>query len=75
MMNRMIHTCQFVTAAQMLRFPQADRKPADVICGRPAEREVPFNTNMEPFWLCAEHYDVVLGVGGSDRRMPLWKSN
>jgi hypothetical protein len=68
MMTRMMHTCQFVKAAQLLRLPYQDRRPKeDAVCSRPAEREMTFNANMEPFWLCAEHYDLLIGDGGSER--------
>jgi hypothetical protein len=76
-MNHMLHTCQFVKAMEIVRLPyrgekakMRDRKPKDAVCGRPAEREVMFNANTQPFWLCAEHYDLLIGMGGSG----LWKS-
>jgi hypothetical protein len=78
----MMHTCQFVKAMQIIRLPyegqktkMRGRRPKDVVCGRPAEREVTFNANMEPLWLCAEHYDLLIGEGGSEFGMLPWKSN
>jgi hypothetical protein len=76
MMNRMTHTCQFVKAMLIIRLPYEgqkakirERRPRDMVCGKPAEREVMFNSDMEPFWPCVEHYDLIIDG------MPLWKSN
>lgn len=68
-----METCQFVNVLEMLRaFSEGmsgykigtrttQKRPTSSVCGAPATREVQFNANINPFWLCAEHYDLIIG--------------
>jgi hypothetical protein len=74
MMNgAVMHTCQFINTAQILLLYHQDRRPKNPVCGKAADRAVVFNSHMEPFWLCAEHYDLLLGEGWWELRTPLGK--
>jgi hypothetical protein len=68
--------CQFLQSAQMIRVSIpisygasriAWRPPRteDAVCGRPAERDLSFG-DLEPMWVCEEHYEVLIGWGWSE---------
>jgi hypothetical protein len=76
-----MHTCQFINAVEMLRVfsegpggyiraIKTQRRPKDAVCGKPANRELAFKANLDPFRLCAEHYDLLIGEGRSALPMP-----
>jgi hypothetical protein len=68
--------CQFLRSAQMIRVSvpasyRASRittrppRIEDAVCGRPADRTLRFG-DLEPIWVCAEHYEVLIGQGWSE---------
>ncbi len=68
--------CQFLQSVQMIRVSMptsykasriATRPPRieDAVCGRPAEQNLAFG-DLEPIWVCEEHYEVLIRQGWSE---------
>jgi hypothetical protein len=56
--------CQYIAPGEMLGIPQLARIE-DAVCGRTAGWALAFN-DMDPIWVCDEHYDVLIAQGWSE---------
>jgi hypothetical protein len=59
----MYRVCTFLMPVQMLNPLKLNLE--DAICGKPAEWELALN-DLEPMWVCSEHYDVLIAQGWSE---------